>query len=756
VAGGRRPSPRGGKTKDAVAVAAAAAAAHDKDKHGDATAAAAARLARATAAGAALRRLAAGSPPPVTLRTVYVRGVGRETRTWRLRELLSGVAGLPKRAVVDVDRAGDLAEVRVLEQHADAFEAAVALSPAADTLTLVRGIDPLSPSLLGAPRRRGLSAEAACEVARAFYVARRRAKLSSLDERLGMPPAHRDALRPLLHRELAPHVRQLADGGGVVGGRVALPAAAAAGAAAQRGGAARRGADGARLVPPQGVATAEAVDADRPGVENFQPAASAPASASATPSEISVLPPTPPTFSAAAEDDAAAEENSRADGDGVDPASGIGMRVVATTATDPPPESDRASPRRVEIFAVSASPGGRSTPPTSPRIAADPPTPLARVARNSLAAARRVAAAGGVVDADLSAGTDAPLPPLADAVAAAVQRAPGGAVGALSLAAALFRVADGAVADAADAAAPPRCLDPAAAAARADAAEARSVRVAASAAATADVDLAVSPPATPPSRTPVSPARGSADAAATSLGTARVLRRAAARFVAAHDAPVAVARRLRAAALAGVARRARGAAARAVAAAAGADAAAAALVGLPPDVGSYSCGSGGVAILCAPAAGARAPPPTPASKRRVRAPPDSTSAHRLASAASAPPVGVAGRTRGACLRAAAVAPPHVPGAAAGPVRVSSPAVAHAADSVPSVGIASREADVGGGVPAAPQPGGWRAACTAPASVDAHARAAVDASPPAAHEARAAAPTAAPPGAPPPVSDATAK
>jgi len=93
----------------------------------------------------------------------------------------------------------------------------VPLSPAAATLTLVRGVDPLSPSLLGAPRRRGLSAEAAREVARAFYVARRRAKLSSLDERVRMPPAHRDALRPLLHRELAPYVQQLGAGGGTMG-----------------------------------------------------------------------------------------------------------------------------------------------------------------------------------------------------------------------------------------------------------------------------------------------------------------------------------------------------------------------------------------------------------------------------------------------------------------------------------------------------------------------------------------------------------
>jgi len=54
--------------------------------------------------------------------------------------------------VVDVDRAGDLAEVRLLAQHANAFEAAVALSPAAASLKLVRGVNALSPSLFGSPR----------------------------------------------------------------------------------------------------------------------------------------------------------------------------------------------------------------------------------------------------------------------------------------------------------------------------------------------------------------------------------------------------------------------------------------------------------------------------------------------------------------------------------------------------------------------------------------------------------------------------
>jgi len=594
------------------------------------------------------------------------------------------------------------------------------------------------------------------DVARAFYVARRRAKLSSLDERVGMPPAHRDALRPLLHRELAPYVQQLGAGGGAMSDRAAPPAVAAGGADAQRRGAARCGADGARLVPPQGGAAAKAVDADRPGHENSQPAASTPASVSAPQSEISVLLLTPLTFSAAAEDDAAAAKNSRADGDEVDSASGSGMRVVATTATDPTLESDRASPQRAENLAVSASPCGRRPSTTSPRIAADPSTPLARVARSSLAVARRVAAASGVVDADVSAGLAAPILSLADVVAASLGRAMGGAVRTLLLAAAMFRVADGALAEAADAAAAPLPLVPAAAETRADAAETRGERVAPSAAATADADLAVSSPAL--HRPPTSPSTTGLLAAESgvALATAPGLRRAAARIVAAHGAPVAVARRLRAPALAGIARRARGAAVRAVAAAAGADAAAAALVRLPPDVGSDSCGSEGVAVLCAPAAGARAPAATSAAMRRERTPPTSEAGLRSASAAAARPVGIAGRTRGAWLRAAAVAPPLVPGAASGTNAAAPIAAAHAAAGAPRVRRMSRDSPVAKEVAVAPQPDSWHAVRALCATCNALARASVGASPP---EASPGVPgdalSAGPPATTPPVCDAAA-
>jgi len=510
VAGGAQlPPPQAPKDKDA---AAGAVAAPRNYKAKDAEAVAAARLARAAAAGAALRRLADGPPARVTLRTVYVRGVARETRTWRLRQRLSAVAGLPERAVVDVDRFGDLAAVRLLEPRADAFEAAVALSPAADTLTLVRGVDPLSPSLLGAPRRRGLSAEAARETARTFFVSRTTAKLASLNERVGMPPAHRDALRQLLHRELAPHVRQLADGGGVAVGRPAAPAAAPAGPAERRGSASHPGVDRIRPVPPAAVAAAELVDADRRADEIFPPAASTPAWTSATPSENSVSVPTPPMFSNGRDSDAAAAEHHRGDENGADLALGVGKQLVTTTVTDPTPGSDRA-------------PSARET-----EISAD------------------LKHAGNV-----SATRKPPSAPLADAVAEAVGRAPGGAVGALSLAAAMFRVASGAVDEAANAASAPRRLNPAAEALRDDAAEGRGVQIAAAAAAAAAVGIATSGPS-PPLPQPLlsASARLAADVAGARRAEA-LLRRAAARVVAAHETPVAVARRMRTEALAGAA-----------------------------------------------------------------------------------------------------------------------------------------------------------------------------------------------------------
>jgi len=594
-------------------------------------------------------------------------------------------------------------------------------------------------------------------VTRAFYVARRRAKLMSLDEQVGMPPAHRDALGPLLHRELAPYVQQLGAGGGAMGGRAALPAAAAAGADAQRRGSAPRGADGASLVPPEVVPSAEAVDADRLGGENSQLAASTPASASVTTSEVSVLPCTPPTFSAAAKGDGAAVETSRTEGDGADLRSGVGKQSVATTVTNPPLGSDRASPMRAASFALSFSLGGRRTPPSSARMGSAPPTPSPHADRASLGAAGHIAAAGDAAKGGLPAETAGPIPSLADVVSAAVGPAPGGAVGALLLAVGMRRVADGAVAEAADAAAPQRPLDLSAAEASADADEARGVRVAASAAATADADLAVSSPALPrPSTSPTPIKLRDADSAV-ALSSARGLRRAAARIVAAHDVPVAVARRLQAAALAGIARRARVAAARAKAAAAGADAAAAALVHLPPDGGSDGCGSGGAAVLCAPGAGARAPPPTPAAKRRVRAAHDSESGQRSASAAAARPVGIAGKTRGAWLGAAAVAPPLVPGAAARLIADASPAVAPAADNEPGVRRVPRNSLVAGGVPAEPQPDGWLAMRALRATCANLSCASVAASPTdASIEAPGAAPSAAPPAPTPPVCDASTK
>jgi len=290
-----------------------------------AAAVAAARTTRAAAAAATLRRLAARAEPRVTLRTVYVRGVAGESRTWRLRDILAAVTRLPRRAVVHASRCSDLIEVRVLAEHADAFEAAVALSPDARDLTLVSGVDPLSVSLLGSRRRRGLTGEQAREKARDCHVARCRAQLGSLDGRVGMPAAHRAALRAALTRELAPFVRVLGAGG----------------AEATR--AARRGAD--RGDPVLAAARGAAVDVggNRRGDENPSPTAPTTAAASAGVPEFS-KPPHSPTadFSPSA---AAAAAQHKFDGDRgeADMVTVMGKAPVMTTATDPTPESDRAT-----------------------------------------------------------------------------------------------------------------------------------------------------------------------------------------------------------------------------------------------------------------------------------------------------------------------------------------------------------------------------------------------------------------------------
>jgi len=299
---------------------------------------------------------------------------------------------------------------------------------------------------------------------------------------------------------------------------------------------------------------------------------------------------------------------------GADLALGVGKQLVTTTVTDPTPGSDRA-------------PSARET-----EISAD------------------LKHAGNV-----SATRKPPSAPLADAVAEAVGRAPGGAVGALSLAAAMFRVASGAVDEAANAASAPRRLNPAAEALRDDAAEGRGVQIAAAAAAAAAVGIATSGPS-PPLPQPLlsASARLAADVAGARRAEA-LLQRAAARVVAAHETPVAVVRRMRTEALAGAARRARRAAACAAACAGRADAAAAALVRLPPDEQQDTSNSARAEDGFPPAPGARAPTPTPAAKRCVRAATVAASAALRARIAGGGPVGVSGRTRAATLRGTAVA-----------------------------------------------------------------------------------------------------
>jgi len=208
---------------------------------------------------------------------------------------------------------------------------------------------------------------------------------------------------------------------------------------------------------------AATVDADRRADENFLPAASTPAAPSASTSEISLPPRTRPTFSDAGDGDAAAAEKFRSEEDSADLAVGVGKQLVTTTATDPTPGSGRAPPAFESNFSAAVKPAGTLSAARAPRSV-----------------------------------------PLSDAVAAAVGRAPGGAIGALSLAAAFFRVASGAWAEAADAASAPRHLNTAAMAASADVAETRGVRVTAAAAATAATGLSASGAAPPHPQPPQS------------------------------------------------------------------------------------------------------------------------------------------------------------------------------------------------------------------------------------------------------------
>jgi len=618
----------------------------------------AARLARAASAGAALRRLAAGAPERVTLRTVYVRGVARETRTWRLRQLLSAVAGLPERAVVDVDRFGDLAEVRLLEPHADAFEAAVALSPSAATLTLVRGVDPLSPSLLGAPRRRGLSADGAHAAARSFFVLRIQKKRQSLEARAGMPPSHRAALRRLLHQALAPHVPQLAGGGAAIRNLAAIAGgrAADACAAAPRGAAAGQGAT--RSCPDfpdsSGYGATDAVP--RRGVDPSRPPASAPAPPPpATPTAVGDSP-TPTAVAGGGAGAAGTEDPPRPEGEGCNHAFGENPKAVAELAPRATPTLPGGPSTPVQDASSSTLSSEGLPPPASSCPSADhfaPPSPNVLRGR---APPLSVGAETGTAAARPSTDEPPPTLPLADAVAAVVGRAPGGAAGALSMSAAFFRAAAGAVAaaDAADAVS--RRPDQAS---RADSGSgtvpcgARIPEPAAAPAGTGTLARAAAPECRLP--TGDTGATGSPAAAGATIPE-QGQRCGAARRVAAHDAPLFGPRRLPATCEAGTAPLRPHGAAMAQRSVARTDAAAAAAVCLPADTVCSTAGAARRRAGRTPTDGVLAPPPTPAATRRGRTGPETALKPAGGGAVSVGLLGVAGRTRGASLRAASAEP----------------------------------------------------------------------------------------------------
>jgi len=65
----------------------------------------------------------------VTLRTVYVRGIARSARAHTLRGLLAHAGEVNRRAVVDVDRFGDLTAITLLDYSAAAFAPPSRASP---------------------------------------------------------------------------------------------------------------------------------------------------------------------------------------------------------------------------------------------------------------------------------------------------------------------------------------------------------------------------------------------------------------------------------------------------------------------------------------------------------------------------------------------------------------------------------------------------------------------------------------------------
>ena len=127
----------------------------------------------------------------------------------RLGDDSVAVRQLLQSAVVQVSRFGELMEVHLLAEHADALEAVVALYPDARVLTFVSRVDALSVSLQGAHLLRCRSGARERDKARDCHVSRSREQLAFVEGRVGIPAAHKAAMGAALMRELAPPTLEL-------------------------------------------------------------------------------------------------------------------------------------------------------------------------------------------------------------------------------------------------------------------------------------------------------------------------------------------------------------------------------------------------------------------------------------------------------------------------------------------------------------------------------------------------------------------
>ncbi|GAB0494469.1 hypothetical protein MMPV_005762 [Pyropia vietnamensis] len=344
--------------------------------------------ARAAAAAAELRRVRRRPADAPTLATVYVAGVSRDVRQHRMRTLLADVTGVDVHSIVDVDRFGATTAVTVVAAAAEGFRAAVGKGRAATVLRLLPTADPWAPALLGAARRRGLSAEAAAAAAAGFCRRRLEGKLAQLPARVAMPPHLRVALHAHIQGMLSSHT-----GGGTA-------PASPSGSAAHRS------------LPPPASAAARMLPAERAtGAAATMPSAPTPTGGAPVPGPTTAAPDgpeSPARGDAMADVMGAAVARPFAPGRGADrlgPRSAAALAAVPAKAASP---SAASTPRRrswVRRRPPAAAPPPRAAeaaerlPPLPPPPSPPPPGAAraaafaASVALPLVAAARKRAAA---------------------------------------------------------------------------------------------------------------------------------------------------------------------------------------------------------------------------------------------------------------------------------------------------------------------------------------------------------------------------